>query len=234
MRERGAIDAIQRVVNAGVRVSLGHTEAVAADVTAAADAGATCVTHIFNAQRPLGHREPGVPGQALADPRFTIGLIADLHHVAAQICTVVLRAASGRVALVTDATAAAGMPPGRYRLADVPVHVHADGEPPRRGDGRLAGSSLTLDAAIRNLVSIGIDLVQAVEAASRVPADALGRSDLGRIAPGAKPTWSGGRPTCGRSAPGCAASRSTVGSDRARARRPRPLLPRPGCHPCER
>ena len=181
----GAIDAIQRFVHAGVRVSLGHTDAVAADVTAAADAGATCITHVFNAQRPLGHREPGVPGQALGDSRFTIGLIADLHHVAAQICAVVMRAAPGRVALVTDATAAAGMPPGRYQLADVPVHVPAEGEPPRRGDGRLAGSALTLDAAIRNLARIGVDISRAVDAASRVPADVLGRPDLGRIASGA-------------------------------------------------
>lgn len=181
----GAIEAIRRFVHAGVRVSLGHTDAVAADVAAAADAGATCITHVFNAQRPLGHREPAVPGQALSDPRFTVGLIADLHHVAAQICTMVMRAAPGRVALVTDATAAAGMPPGRYRLADVPVHVTAAGDPPRRGDGRLAGSALTLDAAVRNLVDIGIDVVQVIDAASRVPADALGRPDLGRIAPGA-------------------------------------------------
>ena len=107
-----------------------------------------------------------------------------------------MRAAPGRVALVTDATAAAGMPPGRYRLADVPVHVHADGEPPRRGDGRLAGSSLTLDAAIRNLVSIGIDLVQAVEAASRVPADALGpiRSRPDRAGRDSRPGLVVGRP----------------------------------------
>jgi N-acetylglucosamine-6-phosphate deacetylase len=181
----GAIEAIRRFADAGVRVSLGHTDAVAADVAAAADAGATCITHVFNAQRPLGHREPGVPGQALADPRLTVGLIADLHHVAAQICAIVLRAAPGRVALVTDATAAAGMPPGRYQLADVPVQVAAEGEPPRRGDGRLAGSALTLDAAVRNVAGIGIDVGRAVDAASRVPADVLGRPDLGRIAPGA-------------------------------------------------
>jgi N-acetylglucosamine-6-phosphate deacetylase len=181
----GAMDAIRRLVEAGVRVALGHTDALSTDISAAADAGATCITHLFNAQRPLGHREPGVPGQALADPRFTLGLIADLHHVAPQISAIVLRAAPGRVAVVTDATAAAGMPAGSYRLGDVTVHVPADGEPPRRADGRLAGSSLTMDAAVRNLVSIGVDVVRAVDAAGRAPADALGRPDLGRIRAGA-------------------------------------------------
>jgi N-acetylglucosamine-6-phosphate deacetylase len=77
------------------------------------------------------------------------------------------------------------MPAGHYLLADVPVRVLAEGEPPRRADGRLAGSALTLAAAVRNLVGIGIEAAQAIDAASRVPADTLGRSDLGRITPGA-------------------------------------------------
>ncbi len=180
-----AIAAIHAFAAAGVRVSLGHTDAGATDAAAAGDAGATCITHVFNAQRPLGHREPGVAGQALTDSRFTVCLIADLHHVAPQVCAIVLRAAAGRVALVTDATAAAGMPAGQYRLDDVRVQVPAEGDPPRRADGRLAGSALTLDAAVRNLVRLGIDVRQAVDAASRAPADAIGRRDLGRIRVGA-------------------------------------------------
>ena len=180
----GGLEAVRRFAEAGVRVSLGHTDAYAAEVVAAADAGATLVTHIFNAQRPLNHREPGVPGAALYDTRFTCGLIADLHHVAPEICSLIWRAAAGRVALVTDAIAAAGMPPGDYELSGIPVVLGEDGVP-RDAAGVIAGSALTLDRAIRNLVGTGIDPAGALEAATRVPADALGRTDLGRIEPGA-------------------------------------------------
>lgn len=181
----GAPEAVRRLAEAGVRVSLGHTDAVAEQVIAAADRGSTLVTHIFNAQRPLNHREPGVPGAALHDTRFTCGLIADLHHVAPEICTLVWRAAGGRVALVTDAMAAAGMPPGEYELSGIKVHLGEDGVP-RDAAGVIGGSALTLDRAVRNLVGIGLDEASVLLAATRVPADALGRADLGRIAPGAR------------------------------------------------
>jgi len=180
----GALAAIRRLTGAGVRVSVGHTDATAAQITAAADAGATLVTHIFNAQRGLAHREPGVPGATMADRRFYCGLIADLHHVVPEICTLVWRGARGRVVLVTDAIAAAGMPPGEYVLSGIPV-VLDDGVP-RNADGTIAGSALTLDQAVRNMLSLGLPEAQVIEAASRVPADALGRADLGRIAVGAK------------------------------------------------
>lgn len=180
----GAMAAVRRLVAAGIRVSVGHTDANAAQVRAATDAGASMVTHIFNAQRGLGHREPGVAGQALADPRLVVGLIADLMHVAGEIVTVVMRAAEGRVALVTDAIAAAGMPPGRYELGDVMVDVPADGLP-RNSAGAIAGSTLALDCAIRNVVSLGFAPAVALDAATRVPADVLGRKDIGRIETGA-------------------------------------------------
>jgi N-acetylglucosamine-6-phosphate deacetylase len=180
----GGQEAVRRFTDAGIRVSLGHTDAFAADVLEAADNGATLITHLFNAQRPLGHREPGVPGAALYDARFTSGLIADLHHVAPEICALVWRVAGGRVALVTDAIAAAGMPPGEYELSGIPVTLGDDGVP-RDADGIIAGSALTLDRAVRNLIGIGLDAATVLEAASRIPADALGRPDLGRIAPGA-------------------------------------------------
>jgi N-acetylglucosamine-6-phosphate deacetylase len=180
----GAVEAVRRLVAAGIRVSVGHTDATAAEVRAATDAGATMVTHIFNAQRRLGHREPGVPGQALSDPRLVIGLIADLMHVAGEIVTVVLQAAAGRVALVTDATAAAGMPPGRYELGDTLIDVLSDGLP-RNAAGAIAGSTLTLDGAVRNVVGLGTSPAAALDAASRIPADAVGRKDLGRIEAGA-------------------------------------------------
>jgi N-acetylglucosamine-6-phosphate deacetylase len=180
----GALAAVERLTRAGVVVSVGHSDALAAEVAAAADAGARMVTHLFNAQRGLDHREPGVAGQGLADPRLTLGLIADLHHVHPAVCRLVLAAAGGRVALVTDATAAAGMPPGRYRLGGEAIELPAEG-PPRRADGTVAGSVLRLDQAVANLVALGVDLAEAVGAGSLVPADLLGRADLGRLAPGA-------------------------------------------------
>ncbi len=181
----GAIEAIERLVHAGIIVSIGHTNATAAEVHAAVEAGARMVTHIFNAQRGFGHREPGVPGEALTEPRLTIGLIADLRHVARQACTIVMQAARGRVALVTDAVAAAGMPPGIYQLGGQQVEVPISEGLARRVDGTIAGSSLSLDRAVRNLVQIGCDTAQVLDAATRVPADALRRTDIGRLAAGA-------------------------------------------------
>jgi N-acetylglucosamine-6-phosphate deacetylase len=180
----GGLDAIRRLTAAGVRVSVGHSNALAADVRAAADAGATMVTHLFNAQRGLGHREPGVAGQALADSRLTVGLIADLHHVVGEVCAIVMRAAPGRVALVTDAIAAAGMPPGHYELGGIEVGI-AENDVPRTMDGTIAGSALTLDRAVRNLIGVGCDPVQVLRAATETPANALGRADLGRLVAGA-------------------------------------------------
>jgi N-acetylglucosamine-6-phosphate deacetylase len=182
----GAPAAVRRLTDAGVLVSIGHTAATAAEVRAATDAGARMVTHLFNAQRPLGHREPGVPGQALADQRLSVGLIADLHHVAAPIVAVVFRSAPDRVVLVTDATAALGMPPGRYRLGGQDVVLGPGGEPPRRDDGTVAGAALPLDAAVRNVVACGVEPAAALAAATSAPARLLGHADLGRLVAGAR------------------------------------------------
>jgi len=164
-------------------VAVGHSDATDAQVRAAADAGATLVTHLYNAQRGLGHRDPGVVGAALADRRLTAGLIVDLHHVAPTAVEVAFAAAAGRIMLVTDAIAALGMPPGTYDLAGAPTTVRA-GQPPIRPDGTIAGSALRLDEAVANTVRCGVDPATALLAATRVPADALGRPDLGRLAPG--------------------------------------------------
>jgi N-acetylglucosamine-6-phosphate deacetylase len=180
----GGLDAVRTLCRAGVLVSVGHSDATADQVRQAADAGARMVTHLFNAQSGIHHRAPGVAAQALADPRLTAGLIADMAHVAPVACKVAFAAAPGRIVLVTDAAAAAGMPPGRYELGGEPIDLPADG-PPLRADGTIAGSALRLDAAIGNVVDIGVDLTVAVDAATRVPADLIGRPDLGRIAPGA-------------------------------------------------
>jgi N-acetylglucosamine-6-phosphate deacetylase len=201
----GALDAIRRLTDAGVRVAVGHTDADDATVHAAADAGATLVTHLYNAQRPMKHRDPGTVGAALTDDRFTCGIIVDLHHVAATAVEVAFRCAGGRLALVTDAVAAMGMPTGTYELGGDLLHVR-EGEPPLRADGAIAGSALRMDEAVANAVRhCNVDLLTAIEAATRTPADAVGRRDLGRIAQGlpadlvwlddelgARATWVGG------------------------------------------
>jgi N-acetylglucosamine-6-phosphate deacetylase len=183
---RGGMAAVTALTEAGVLVSVGHSDATARQVAEAADRGARMVTHLFNAQRPMHHREPGVVGQALTDQRITSGLIADMHHVSPQVCVLAFRAAPGRICAVTDAAACAGMPPGSYKLGGEPIELPpGDGEPPVRADGTLAGSGLRMDAAVGNLVTAGVGLSEAVRAATRVPADLIGRPDIGRIAPGA-------------------------------------------------
>ena len=206
----GALAAVAALVAAGVVVSVGHSDATAGQVAAAADAGARMVTHLFDAQRGLHHREPGVVGQALTDHRLTSGLIVDLCHVSAAACTIAFAAAPGRICLVTDAAAAAGMPPGRYVLGGQPTELPPGGAAPVRPDGTLAGSALRLDRAVANAVAVGLGLAEAVAAASRIPADLIGRPDLGRLAPGAaadlawlgddlrtKATWVGGKQVYG-------------------------------------
>jgi N-acetylglucosamine-6-phosphate deacetylase len=181
----GALAAIGTLTEAGVVVSMGHSNATAAQVAAGADAGARMVTHLFNAQRGLHHREPGVVGQALTDQRLTSGLIVDLSHVSAAACAIAFAAAPGRICLVTDAAACAGMPPGRYLLGGQPVDLPPGGGAPVRPGGTLAGSALRMDQAVGNAVGVGLGLPEAVAAASRIPADLIGRPDLGRLAAGA-------------------------------------------------
>ncbi|MDQ1286714.1 MAG: N-acetylglucosamine-6-phosphate deacetylase [Actinomycetota bacterium] len=180
---QGAPAAVRRLVAAGVRVSIGHTDADEAAVHAAADAGATLVTHLYNAQRPFRHRDPGVVGAALVDDRLTCGLVVDGHHVHETAVRIAFTSKPGQIMLVTDAVAALGMPEGSYELGGQEFTVRA-GEPPRRADGTIAGGAGRLDDAISLTVAAGVPLKQAVEAATRVPAAAVGRPDLGRIAPG--------------------------------------------------
>ena len=181
----GALATVAALVAAGVVVSVGHSDATAGQVAAAADAGARMVTHLFNAQRGLHHREPGVVGRALTDHRLTSGLIVDLRHVSAAACAIAFAAAPGRICLVTDAAASAGMPPGRYLLGGQPAELPPGGGAPVRPDGTLAGSALRMDLAVANAVAVGLGLAEAVAAATRIPADLIGRPDLGRLAPGA-------------------------------------------------
>src|SRR6266702_1133958 len=206
----GALAAVKTLVAAGVVVSVGHSDATARQVSAAADAGARAVTHLFNAQRPMHHREPGVVGQALTDSRLTSGLIADYSHVAPSVCALAFAAAPGRICLVTDAAACAGMPPGRYLLGGQPVELPPDGSAPVRPGVTLAGSALRMDQAVANAVAVGLGPAEAVAAATRIPADLIGRPGLGRLAAGAaadlawlgddlraRATWVGGEQVYG-------------------------------------
>jgi N-acetylglucosamine-6-phosphate deacetylase len=178
----GADRLIARLRERGVAVSLGHSDATAAEAAAAFDAGARTVTHLFNAMRPFAHRDPGIAGAALARDDVVVQLIVDGVHLAPEAVQVVRRAAAGRVALVTDAIMAAGLGDGSYALGTVEVEV-ADGVA-RGPGGVLAGSVLTMDQAIRNLHALGAPLAEAVGAATSVPARVLGRPDLGRLEPG--------------------------------------------------
>jgi N-acetylglucosamine-6-phosphate deacetylase len=180
----GALELIDRLHERGIVASCGHSNATAEEAHAAFDRGARTVTHLFNAMRPLGHRDPGIAGAALARDDVVVQAIVDGVHLAPETVQLVCRAAAGRLALVTDAIAAAGIGDGRYRLGGVEVTVR-DGVA-RRDDGVLAGSVLTMIEAVRNLHALGAPLVQAVDAASRVPARILGRADLGTLRPGGR------------------------------------------------
>ena len=179
----GALELVRRLVGRGVVCSLGHTDADAPTAHAAFDVGASTVTHLFNAMRPFTHRDPGVAGAALARADVTVQLIVDGHHLADEAVLLAWRAAAGRVALVTDATAAAAGGTGNdLQLGDVDLRV-ADGAV-RRGDGTLAGSASTMIDAVRRVVGLGLPLHEALFAASATPARILGRDDVGRLAPG--------------------------------------------------
>ena len=182
---RGALDLARFLAGRGVAVSCGHSDATAEQAHAAFDAGVRAVTHVFNAMRPIAHREPGVAAVALARDDVVVQVIVDGIHLAPDTVRLVWRAAGGRVALVTDAMAAARAGDGRFRLGEVDVVVR-DGVARREGDGVLAGSVLTMVEAVRNLHRLGVPLAHALAAASAVPARLLGRRDLGRLEPGAR------------------------------------------------
>lgn len=175
---------IQRLRARDVVVSLGHTDATYEEVEAAADAGATMVTHLYNAMSPFAHRAPGAVGAALVDDRLTAGLIADGIHSHFAAVRLAIRAKGWeRVALVTDMMAATGMPAGDFTLGG--KTVRSDGRAARLPDGTLAGAILTMDEAVRNVIHrAGIPLDRALRMASEVPARLLGLRNAGRIALG--------------------------------------------------
>ena len=178
----GALELVDLLHERGIVVSCGHSDATAEQAAAAFERGVGTVTHLFNAMRPLGHRDPGIAGAALARDDVVVQIILDGQHLAVETAKVVWRAAGGRVALVTDAIAAAGVGDGSYRLGEVEVEVR-DGVA-RRADGVLAGSVVTMIEAVQNLHALGATLVDAVAAATSIPARVVGRSDLGVLRQG--------------------------------------------------
>jgi N-acetylglucosamine-6-phosphate deacetylase len=175
----GALELVDRLTAGGIVVSCGHTDATAAEASAAFDRGAAAVTHLFNAMRRFGHRDPGVVGAALTRPGVTVQLIADGVHVADEAIQVAWAAAAGRLALVTDAIAAAGLGDGVFSLGSVVVEVREGVV--RRGDGVLAGSSSTMLDGVRRLHALGVPLADALAAASEVPGRLLGHPHAGRL-----------------------------------------------------
>jgi N-acetylglucosamine-6-phosphate deacetylase len=180
----GALARLRHLVEAGVVVSLGHTDATYDEMLDGTDAGATLATHLFNAMSPFHHRAPGAVGAALIDERLTVGLIADGVHAHPAALNLVLRAKGAeRIVLVTDAVAAAGSPAGTYGLGAEPII--SDGQSARRADGTLAGSTLTMDRAVRTMVALGgARPEEALTMATAVPAALLGFADRGRLAVG--------------------------------------------------
>jgi len=180
----GGLAAIRRIVDAGAVAAVGHTEATYAQARAAVDAGATVATHLFNAMRPVHHREPGPVLALMQDPRVTVELITDGVHLHPALYREVSRSVGPhRVALVTDAMAAAGMPDGAYRLGSLAVDV-VDGVAKVAGTDTIAGSTATMDHVFRYAVTnSGLPrddaLLAAVRQSSVNPARALGLAEAG-------------------------------------------------------
>lgn len=158
----GGLEAVRRLVAAGVTVSVGHSDATAGQARAAFDAGARHLTHCWNAHRRFAPRDPGPAGAALVDPRVTVGLIADLVHVSPEVLRLTLAAAPGRVAATTDAVPPAGIDPTEWQEHGRVVTVQ-DGAA-RLADGTLAGSVAAPDDLVRNLVGVGVSLAEAADA----------------------------------------------------------------------
>lgn len=184
----GALEVIAEAAARKVCVSIGHSDAEMSVAQAAVKAGARHATHTFNAMRPLDHRDPGILGEVLTNSQIGADIIADGIHVSPAIVKLFLQAKGvERALLITDAIAAAGMPDGRFQLGPIQVDVK-DGKCTM--DGRLAGSTLTMDRAVRNVTEFANwSLRDAVQAATLNPARALGLEQHGRLAVGAEATF---------------------------------------------
>jgi N-acetylglucosamine-6-phosphate deacetylase len=178
----GADELIETLLRREIAISCGHSNATLEEANAAFDAGVRTVTHLFNAMRPFRHRDPGIAGAALARDDVIVQLILDGVHLAPETANVVWRAAAGRVALVTDATAGATLTNGSHRIGGIEIEIR-DGVA-RGPSGALAGSTLTMLDAVRNLHALGAPLEDAVTAATEVPARVLRLPAVGRLGVG--------------------------------------------------
>ena len=181
----GAISLIEHAAAAGIIVGMGHTDATYEEARAAIQAGARHAVHTYNAMRPFDHRDPGILGAIMTDPDVTAEIIADGVHVAGPAIQVLLGVKGfDSVLLVSDGIAATGMRDGSYQLGTFDVTVKNG--ICRNAEGKLAGSTLTLDRAVRYVVGLGVPLVDAVRMATILPARRLGLAGKkGIIAPGA-------------------------------------------------
>ena len=179
-----SLEAIELLLEEGAVASAGHTDATYGQISRAAEVGLSKGTHLYNAMRPLAHREPGTVGALLIDDRLKVGIIPDGVHVHEAALRLAYRAkGSEGLILVTDAMEAAGMAPGDYELGG--RRVHLEDRAVRLPDGNLAGSALNMDEAVRNAAGfLGVSLTEAVRMASEVPASALNLENMGRIAAG--------------------------------------------------
>jgi N-acetylglucosamine-6-phosphate deacetylase len=181
---QGALEVIAEAANHGVCVSLGHSDASLDEAHAAVNAGARHATHTFNAMRPLDHRDPGILGEVLTNTNLSADIIADGIHLDPAIVRLFLQAkGSDSAVLITDAISATGMPDGKYKLGNIEVEV-SDGK--CTAEGKLAGSVLTMDRAVRNVMQFaGWNLQQTVKLATANPARVMKLKSRGRIAAGA-------------------------------------------------
>ena len=181
----GAIAVIAELAARGITVAAGHSDATEPEARAGIDAGVTMVTHLFNAMAPLGHRNPNLVGVALAETDLAAGLIVDGVHVDPTVVALAWNAKGpDGIVLVTDAVGAMGQGPGRHHLGG--DELTADAAAVRKRDGTLAGSLLTMDRAVRNLVWFtGCEPDQALRAATAIPAAVIGQTLRGRLGPGA-------------------------------------------------
>jgi N-acetylglucosamine-6-phosphate deacetylase len=180
----GGLELVGALAARGIVVHIGHTDADAAIAHAAFDRGARALTHIHNAHRRFRPRDPGPSAVALVRPDVTVTIIVDGVHLAPETAASAWLAARDRLCLISDAIAAAGVGDGEYAIGQLTVYV-ADGAC-RLANGTLAGSILTMDRAVRELVALGASPAQAVYAATAAPARLLGRDDLGILRPGGR------------------------------------------------
>ena len=180
----GALDLIHQLVEQGITVSAGHSNATYEQAKKGIEAGISMGTHLFNAMSPLCHRDPGLVGALLEDSRIKVGVIADGIHVHPKVVSIILKIKGAQnLILVSDAMSALGMPPGEYPQIDEIVYV--DKHSARLADGSLAGSTLSMDAALRNMISYsGHSLEEVIPSLTSTPANCIGEKQTGVISEG--------------------------------------------------